>query len=218
MRRIGDCPPKILGCELPDSPILYCPFSYADLAVELDGFLAATFPTTDQYAVSPVFDQAVVSELFGDYLLPAARAFVSHNPYDSQGFSKIFTLIRSDGQVIIDIVDTDLGAVMIQTREINQTLTNVSIVRYSSGTAPVLPTPITNATEFSTLKVYSDGRIDVFDPFTTRTEIIQATACPYGWSSRPGIYVTGQLYCVARKITFSSGIQVFYRVSYLRRP
>ena len=138
--------------------------------------------------------------------------------YKTFGFSKIFTLVRSDGQVIIDLVDTDLEAVMVQIRQTHQTLDHVTVIRYSSKTSPDIPSTLTNATVYSTLKVYSSGAIDVFDAFTSRTEFIQANVCDYGYSSRPGIYVVGQLYAVARKITFSSGIQVYYRVAYVKSP
>lgn len=216
--------PDIL--TVPDRPLLYCPFSYRDIAMELDEFFAKTFPTENDILSEPVNTQESYSRVFAYVIpvIPEIQRLVTDNPY--QGFQNIFTLVRTDGIVIADIVGPtidrdcgDLEAVMVQTRSSPYVLDNIQTIRYDAPTDPDVPSTILNGQVYPNLKVYSNiPKIDEFEPFTTRLEFIQAGLRPYGYTSRPGIYVRGQLYCVARLLTFRSGIQIFRRLSYLRTP
>lgn len=210
---------------VPDTKILYCPFSYRDIALELDAFIEKTFDAQNRILSEPVNTQDTYTRAF-TYFTPKIQALVQDVRYP--GFQKIFTMVRTDGIVIADIVGPtvngtggDLNAVMVQTQSYPTVLTNIKTIRYDAPTDPDVPTTIDNARWFPNLKVYStplDAPVDIFEPFTTRLEFQQAGSQPYGYTSRPGIYVTGQLYCVAKLLSFSSGVQVFQRLSYLRSP
>lgn len=198
--------------------ILYCPFSYRDIAVELENFINIHYNACNQIMSQPFITQIQYSELFA-YLDPFVKSLILQNPYQELGFQKIFTIVRSDGIVIMDKVTSDINAKMVQIEQSNQVLTNVKVKRYDSAEPIVLPTEITNARIQPNLKIYSDQRIDVFEPFTTRQEFIQVASNKYfGISSRPAIFVIGQLYCVAQKVVWSNGIEAFVRLSYLRVP
>lgn len=204
-------------CNLPKSKIMYCPFSYYDLGFELVDFIKKVYPYYDKIVSKKILTQVEVSELFG-LLIPDAQKFVSNNPYSKLGFDKIFTLVRADGTVTIDITSSDLDAIMVQIEEKNQVLNNVNMIRSNSSIPVNLNSTLNNVNTYSTIKVYSNQKIDLFEPFTTRVEFIKSSSKCFGISSRPAIYVIGQLYCVATMVTFSNGIQAFFRVSYLRKP
>jgi hypothetical protein len=204
-------------CHLSNKKILYCPFSYRDLGKELIDFVIKVFPYYDKIVSKRIFTEKEVSELF-ELLIPDAKKFVLDNPYSNLGFDKIFTLVRADGEVTIDITSADLNAIMVQIEQKNQDFSNIKVIRSNSKVPIKLDSSLNNINIYSTIKVYSNKKIDLFNEFTTRVEFIKSSTECFGFSSRPAIYVIGQLYCVATMVTFSSGIQAFFRVSYLRKP
>ena len=191
--------------------------------MELDAFIEKTFEPQNRILSEPVNTQDTYIRAF-TYFMPKIQELVQDIKYP--GFQKIFTMVRTDGIVIADIVGPtvngtggDVNAVMVQTKSYPTVLTNIQTIRYDASTDPELPSTINNARWFPNLKKYStpaDAPVDIFEPFTTRLEFQQAGLQSYGYTSRPGIYVTGQLYCVAKLLSFSSGVQVFQRLSYLR--
>ena len=105
---------------------------------ELVQFIEMVYPTYDAIVSRPFITQKDLNELFG-YLLQKSREFVLDNPYWEQNFDKIFTLVRADGVVTIDITSQDLNAIMVQIKQTQQPLTNVSVIRYNSPTNPNIP-------------------------------------------------------------------------------
>lgn len=212
--------PRLLPTCVPTSPIPYTPFSYCDIAKELNVFIEDVYPTLGKIADAPLFTEDLQRQFFA-YLNDAAEQFISTTPYP--GFSRILTVVRTDGIVVVDKTVMNPKAVMIGATTTGGTLNNVTITRQNTGDPLPYPSTLTNVNNFLTLKVYfsEDGsiqRYDIFDPFSTRTEFMQANLQNYGWTTRPGIYVPGQIYCVAKAVGFygKSTITFFFRVCYYR--
>jgi hypothetical protein len=212
--------PRLLPTCIPTSLIPYTPFSYCDIAKELDVFVDEVYPTLARIADAPLFTVENQQKFYA-YLNDKAEQFIATTPYP--GFSRILTVVRTDGIVVVDKTVINPKAVMIGAVTTGNTLNNVTITRQNSGDPLAYPSTLAHVNNFLTLKVYfnkddSIQRYDIFDPFTTRTEFIQANVQDYGWTTRPGIYVPGQIYCVAKAVGFygESTITFFFRVSYYR--
>lgn len=200
------------------SKIPYTPFSYCNLAKELDAFVAEVYPTLARIADAPLFTNDLQQQFY-EFLNKKAEQYISTSPYP--GFSRILTVVRTDGVVVVDKTIVNPKAVMLGVVTTDGTLDNARITRQNTGDPIVYPDTLTPVNTFSTLKVYfePDGSVqkyDVFDAFSTRTEFIQANVQKYGWTTRPGIYIPGQIYCVAKAVGFygESAITFFFRVAY----
>lgn len=203
----------------PSRPIPFVPFTYAELATQLDVFIEKVYPFYDFIVTRPYLTQEDVTKLFS-YLDKESQLFVEENPY-FPNFQKIFTLVRNDGIVTIDKVSSDPKAFMVLEKQIDQSLNNIVTIRDQSGQIPPfqLPSPLQPVSINGDIKVYtSPERYATFESFSSRLEFLLAAQQTYGWATRAAIYETGQLYCVARLVTFSNTLQLYFRLSYLRKP
>lgn len=205
---------------MPTSRIPYTPFSYCDIAKELDEFVADVYGTIAQIADAPLFTPDRQRDFYA-FLNAKAEKFISTSPYP--GFSRILTVVRTDGVVVVDKTVLNPKAIMLGAVSTDNVLNNIVVTRQNTGDPVPYPSTLTNVNNFLTLKVYfnddeSVQRYDIFDAFSTRTEFLQANTQDYGWTTRPGIYVPGQIYCVAKAVGFygKSAITFFFRVSYYR--
>lgn len=210
--------PKLIRTCVPVSNIPYTPFSYCDLAKELDAFVSDVYPTLAHIADAPLFTSDLQQQFYA-FLNRKAEEYIATSPYP--GFSRILTVVRTDGVVVVDKTVVNPKAVMLGAVTTGGTLENVRITRQNTGHPIVYADTLAPMTNFSTLKAYfePDGSVqkyDTFDPFSTRTEFIQANVQDYGWTTRPGIYISGQIYCVAKAVAFygQSTITLFFRVAY----
>lgn len=206
------CPPR--------TKIPYTPFSFHDISVELDQFIRQVYPTLKKLANVQEFTPEQ-QKLFYGFLNTKAEEFISTTPY--AGYSRILTVVRNDGIVVVDKTVSAPTAIMIGGTSINNIISDITIIRQNTANPIQYPSTISPVSLFPTLKVFfnPDGSIQYyenFESFTTRTEFIQANIWTYGWATRPGIYHPGQLYCVARAIGFygDNTISLFIRVAYNR--
>jgi hypothetical protein len=210
---------ELASACVPTSLIPFTPFSYCSIAHELDMFVNDVYPTLARIAEAPLFTPELQVQFY-DYLNEKAEQFISTSPYP--GFSRILTVVRTDGVVVVDKTVVNPKAIMVGGTSSGGTLTNVTITRQNTGDPLTFPETLTPVNNFLTLKVYfePDGttvqKYDIFDPFSTRTEFIQANVQKYGWTTRPGIYIPGQIYCVAKAVGFygRNAITFFFRVCY----
>lgn len=216
--------PRLIKTCIPTSRIPYTPFSYCDLSKELDAFVSDVYPTLARIADAPLFTPELQRQFYA-FLNDKAERYISASPYP--GFSRILTVVRTDGVVVVDKTVFNPKAVMLGAVTTDGTLDNVRITRQNTGDPLVYPETLTPVNNFLTLKVYFETKpdleesaqiqkYDVFDAFSTRTEFIQANTQTYGWTTRPGIYIPGQIYCVAKAVGFygKSAITFFFRVAY----
>lgn len=212
--------PRLIPSHPPRALVPFTPFSFDMIAKELDALIREVYPTLEKIADAPEFT-AERAKLFYGFLNEKAKSFISISPFP--GYSRILTVIRTDGIVVVDKTIKYPDAVMIGGVSSGNSLSNLKITRQNTDKPVNYPTEIMGVNEFITLKAYQDanGKVDyydVFEPFSTRTEFIQANTFVYGWTTRPGIYIQGQLYCVARAVGFygKNTITFFFRVSYVR--
>lgn len=210
--------PQLIPSYPPKSLIPFTPFSFWDIAMELDKFIAEVYPTLSAIAKAPIFTSDLQKQFY-EFLNTKAIEFIQTSPYP--GFSRIMTVMRTDGIVVVDKTVSYPNAVMIGGFSAGNTLSNVSITRQNTGDPRTYPSEISNVKEYLTLKVYQEGDglidyYDLFEPFSGRTEFVQANTCTYGWTTRPGIYVPGQLYAVAKAVGFygAETITFFFRACY----
>ena len=212
----AECPIE----NVPKTRIPYCPFSFYDLALELDTFLATIMPEYNRLVDHPYLTPAQFNAVFA-YLNPRIETFLQQNPYP--GFEKIYTIVRTDGVVVTDKIASSPDTYMIVCNGNGQTFTDIlaSPQLNTAGATPPIPpvSPIITPVQYTpTVKYFpSTQQYQLFDSLTTREEFMTANTGVYGWSARTGIYVTGRIFCLAKKITFSNANSIFHRLVYLRQ-
>lgn len=204
------CPPITL--------IPYTPFSFKDIAQELDAFVEDVYPTLAEIADAPLFTPELQKQFYS-FLNAAAEEFISTTPYP--GYSRILTVIRTDGIVVVDKTVVNPSAIMIGGVSTLNTIPHMTVTRQNTGDPQPYPQTLYPVNEYLTLKVFfhnDETRYDIFENFGSRTEFVQANIWTYGWTTRPGIYIPGQLYAVAKAVGFygQNTITFFFRVAYNR--
>jgi len=214
-------PPLTPNCP-PMTNIPFAPFSFFDMSVELDEFIEIVVPTLSQIANKEQFSADDVKEFYS-FLNEQSVKFISSSPYP--GYSRIITVMRTDGVVTVDKTIFNPLAIMIGASSIDNTLSNVTVTRQNTGTFVNYPSELYPVTSNLNLKVYYDDtgavlKYDIFESFNTRTEFIQANTQKYGWAERPGVYVQGRLFCIARAVGIygKQTLSLFLRLCYLRDP
>lgn len=206
------CPPKTL--------IPFTPFSFSDIAKELDAFIDDVYPTLAEIANAPIFTPELQKQFYA-FLNESAEEFIRTSPYP--GYSRILTVLRTDGVVVVDKTIVSPTAVMIGGVSRNNKIYDIKITRQNTGNPRPYPQTLYPVNEYITLKVFfkdddqtTVDHYDLFENFGSRTEFIQADTWTYGWTTRPGIYIPGQLYAVAKAVGFygKNTITFFFRVAY----
>jgi len=223
VNQYASVPPLSLSCP-PRTNIPYAPFSFFDMALQLDEFIDSVLPTLAEIADKDQFTQADV-EAFYAFLNAESVKFISVSPY--AGYSRIVTVMRTDGVVTVDKTVFNPLAIMIGVTSTDNTISNATVTRQNTGTPTQYPAELTPVSSSLNLKVYYDNndttqiqKYDIFESFSTRTEFIQANTQRYGWAERPGVYVQGRLFCIARAVGIygKQTISLFFRLCYLRTP
>jgi len=205
------CPPKTL--------IPYTPFSFWNIAQELDAFIENVYPTLEKIADAPIFTPELQKQFY-TFLNTSAEEFISTSPYP--GYTRILTVVRTDGIVVVDKTVVSPSAIMIGGVSRGGTISDMKVTRQNTGDPQPYPQTLYPVNEFLTLKVFfhddqpTVSHYDVFENFGSRTEFVQANTWTYGWTTRPGIYIPGQLYTVAKAVGFygKHTITFFFRVAY----
>jgi hypothetical protein len=173
--------------SVPKDRIPYCPFSFYDIAKELDTFLYQIMPEYDKLVNKLFLTPQEFNAIF-EYLNPRIEAFLEILPYPS--YQKIYTIVRTDGVVVTDKISSSPDTYMVVTNTYGS-LTNISGWQLNTAGLPNPPTdlPVTLSSIQApvTIKVFpNDSRYQQFESFTNREEFMQANTATFGWSARTG--------------------------------